>query len=95
MTADRVDHARFPLTQESLAQALGVRRASVTEVAGRLAAAGSIAYHHGVVEVRDRAQLQQASCECYRAITVMQDRMLGDAAHAAESEGADGVPAPR
>ncbi len=93
MTADRAGGPQFILTQEFLAQMLGVRRASVTQVAGRLAQTGSITSSRGVVTVLDRDQLQQASCECYQTIQNVLERMLGDPA-AAASRTADTVPTP-
>jgi CRP-like cAMP-binding protein len=77
MTHDRMGRDTFSLTQEFLAQMLGVRRASVTEVAGRLQKAGLIRYHRGMIEVRDRAGLEAASCECYGVIKQQYDRLLG------------------
>lgn len=78
MTADRVPPGPFPLTQEFLAQMLGVRRASVNNVAGRLAAAGGLTYNRGIVTVTDRSQLERISCECYPVINRILDRMLGE-----------------
>jgi CRP-like cAMP-binding protein len=77
MTQDRVRSDQFPLTHGLLAQMLGVRRASVTEVARRLQKAGLIDYIHGKVTIRDRQGLEQASCECYRAVKRDFDRLLG------------------
>ena len=56
----------FPLTHEVLARMLGVRRASVTEAARSLQAAGLIRYRRGRVEVRDAGGLADAACPCYR-----------------------------
>jgi len=78
MTADRTEGPRFPLTHDSLAQMLGVRRASVSEVAARLAKIGSVSYTRGMVTILDRRRLEQASCECYGVIVGMTDRMFGD-----------------
>jgi Mn-dependent DtxR family transcriptional regulator len=47
---------------------LGVRRTSVTEVAGKLQAAGIISYSRGVIRIVDRAALESASCECYSTL---------------------------
>jgi CRP-like cAMP-binding protein len=55
----------FPLTQEFLSRMLGVRRASVTEVAGALAKEGSIQYTRGRIKVLDAGLLLAQSCECY------------------------------
>ncbi|SDQ05799.1 cAMP-binding domain of CRP or a regulatory subunit of cAMP-dependent protein kinases [Quadrisphaera sp. DSM 44207] len=95
MTADRVDGPRFALTQEFLAHMLGVRRASVTEVAGRLAHSGSITYSRGVVTVLDRDQLAAGSCECYGVIRDVLERMLGDPGSAADGHERGPVPTPR
>jgi CRP-like cAMP-binding protein len=77
MTRDRVDSDQFPLTQEFLAQMLGVRRASVGTVAGSLQKAGLIRYRRGVITILDRPGLEAAACECYRIIEAEYDRMLG------------------
>lgn len=68
MTSDRVGSDEFPLTQEHLAQMLGVRRASVTVTAGALQSAGLITYRRGVMAVVDRAGLRARACECYGII---------------------------
>jgi CRP-like cAMP-binding protein len=77
MTADRTEGPRFPLTHESLAQMLGVRRASISEVAARLAQTGSVSYTRGMVSVLDRGRLEQATCECYGVLARVADSMLG------------------
>jgi CRP-like cAMP-binding protein len=76
LTHDRVGSDEFPLTQEFLAQMLGVRRASVTVAAGALQHAGFIRYARGRVTVIDREGLEDASCECYRIIRSEFDRLL-------------------
>ena len=53
------------LTQEFLAQMLGVRRTSVTTVASKIQAAGAIRYSHGVIKIIDPEALKAMSCECY------------------------------
>jgi CRP-like cAMP-binding protein len=83
MTQDRVGAEQFPLTQEFLAQMLGVRRPSVTVVAGILQKAGLIVYSRGLITIRDRAGLEAASCECYRVVRDELDRLLGGAVAAA------------
>jgi CRP-like cAMP-binding protein len=77
MTHDRVGADQFPLTQEFLAQMLGVRRASVTVVAGVLQKAGMIAYARGRVVVLDRQRLEESACECYQAVRDDFERLLG------------------
>ena len=76
LTHDRVGGDEFPLTQEFLAQMLGVRRASVTVAAGILQKAGFIRYFRGRVAIVDRDGLENASCECYRIIRTEFDRLL-------------------
>jgi CRP-like cAMP-binding protein len=77
MTHDRVDSDEFYLTQEFLAQMLGVRRASVTVVAGLLQRAGLIAYQRGHIRILDRRQLELASCECYAVVKREMERLAG------------------
>lgn len=68
MTHDRVHRDEFLLSHEFLAVMLGVRRQSVTVVAGALQEAGLITYRHGRVTIVDRKGLEAASCECYAVI---------------------------
>jgi Crp-like helix-turn-helix domain len=79
LTHDRMGRGDFLLTHDSLAQMLGVRRASVTEVAGRLQQAGLIRYRRGVIQVLDRAGLEAACCECYGVMQQQYDQLLGPA----------------
>jgi CRP-like cAMP-binding protein len=65
MTADRVNADQFPLTQEFLAQMLGVRRGTVSLTAGLLHQAGLISYRRGIITIEDRAGLHEAACDCY------------------------------
>jgi CRP-like cAMP-binding protein len=76
LTHDRVGADEFPLTQEFLAQMLGVRRASVTLVAGMLQQAGFIRYRRGRVTVTDRAGLEGAACECYAVLRGVFERLV-------------------
>jgi CRP-like cAMP-binding protein len=65
------DHAgsdSFPLTQEFVAQLLGVRRAGVSDAARALNLTGAIDYRRGNVTIKDRAALEAQACECYRHI---------------------------
>lgn len=80
MTHDRVDGDEFVLTQEFLAQMLGVRRQAVNVAAGILARAGLIAYVRGKIRVLDRGGLEGVACECYRAIRSIVARMFGEPA---------------
>lgn len=77
MTEDRVGMDTFPLTQEFLSQMLGVRRASVSEVARKFENAGYVRYQRGIMTILDRAGLEAICCECYRIIKTEYDRMLG------------------
>lgn len=77
MTQDRVHSPEFPLTQEFLAQMLGVRRPTVSIAAGMLSKAGLIHYVRGRITVLDRAGLEKASCECYRVISDEFQRLVG------------------
>lgn len=65
LTRDRAGTDRFDLTQEFLAEMLGVTRQSVTIVAGTLQRAGMIAYKRGAITILNRAALEDAACECY------------------------------
>lgn len=67
-SADRAGGDTVALTQELLAEMLGVRRTSVTEVAGKLQSEGVIAYSRGVIRITDRAGLERVSCECYQTL---------------------------
>ncbi len=76
LTHDRVGADEFPLTQEFLAQMLGVRRPSVTIAAGILQQAGFIRFRRGRLTVTDRAGLEGASCECYWVLREVFDRLV-------------------
>jgi CRP-like cAMP-binding protein len=76
LTHDRVGTDEFPLTQEFLAQMLGVRRPSVTIVAGTLQQAGFIRYSRGMVTITDRTGLEGSSCECYGVLREVFDRLI-------------------
>jgi CRP-like cAMP-binding protein len=64
-TRDRAEIDSIMLTQELLSEMLGVRRTSVTEVAGKLQAAGAISYSRGLITLMDLEKLKAMSCECY------------------------------
>jgi CRP-like cAMP-binding protein len=67
-SADRSASDTVTLTQEFLAEMLGVRRTSVTEVASRVQNAGVITYSRGVIRILDRPALMRMSCECYETL---------------------------
>jgi CRP-like cAMP-binding protein len=76
LSLDRLRSNELVVTQELIANMLGVRREGVTEAAGRLHAAGLITYRRGHITVLDRAQLQNRSCECYAVVKREYDRLL-------------------
>ena len=75
---DRIASSTVSLTQEFLADMLGVQRTTVTVVAQALQAAGLIRYRRGVVDILDRAGLEATACECYRAVRRSYQRLLPD-----------------
>ena len=66
MSSDRIQSDIMPMTHEFLSSMIGVRRASVTEVAGELQRSGLIRYHHGQIRITDHRGLEATACECYR-----------------------------
>ncbi len=77
MTHDRIGQDDFPLTHELLAIMLGVRRPTVTLVMAELTRAGIISHVRGHIRIVDRQGLEAATCECYRNIRAVSDRLLG------------------
>ncbi|WP_372783982.1 Crp/Fnr family transcriptional regulator [Phenylobacterium sp.] len=73
---DRISTNTVALTQEFLADMLGVQRTTVTAVARALQAKGAIRYRRGVVDIIDRAVLEQLACECYGVIRRTYERLL-------------------
>jgi CRP-like cAMP-binding protein len=73
---DLTDNETLPLTQECLAQMIGVQRNAVSIVANALQRAGIISYRRGQIEITDLAGLRETSCECYRAVKLQHDRLL-------------------
>jgi CRP-like cAMP-binding protein len=76
LSLDRLPGNRLTMTQELIANMLGVRREGVTEAAGKLQKAGVIEYHRGHITVLDRPELEQMSCECYSVVKKETDRLL-------------------
>ena len=68
MTQDRTAREEFPITQEFLAEMLGVTRPKVTSAAGAMKRRGLIDYRRGHMTVEDRARLEDAACECYALV---------------------------
>jgi CRP-like cAMP-binding protein len=73
---DLTDSNEMELTQEFLAQMLGVRRTSVSIVAGTLQKAGFIKYKRGHIQLLDIAELEQGACECYETVKAHYARLL-------------------
>jgi CRP-like cAMP-binding protein len=67
-SADRAASDTVELTQELLAEMLGVRRTSITKIACKIQDQGIITYSRGVIRISDRASLERLSCECYRTL---------------------------
>jgi CRP-like cAMP-binding protein len=76
LSLDRLPSSHLVMTQQLIADLLGVRREGVTEAAGRLQADGIISYRRGRIEVLDRAKLELRACECYGAVRRECDRLL-------------------
>jgi CRP-like cAMP-binding protein len=76
LSQDRLPSDELLMTQELIANMLGVRREGVTEAAGKLQAAGLIHYHRGHITVVDRAGLEARACECYAVVKREYDRLL-------------------
>jgi len=76
LSLDRLSSNELAMTQELIANMLGVRREGVTESAGKLQSAGLIDYHRGHITVLDRAGLEARTCECYAVVKNEFDRLL-------------------
>jgi CRP-like cAMP-binding protein len=102
LTLDRAPPGELVLTQELVANMLGVRREGITEAAGNLQRAGVIRYRRGHLAVLDRSALESHACECYAVVKQELTRLLSDRVrwrtdaqalllHPADDEGAAGV----
>ena len=76
LSLDRLETNELMMTQELIANMLGVRREGVTEAAGHLQEAGLIQYSRGHITVLDRVKLEQRVCECYAVVKKEFDRLL-------------------
>ena len=76
LSMDRLSTNTLVMTQELIANMLGVRREGVTEAAGKLQELGLIEYVRGRITVLDRQKLEKAACECYRVVKRETDRLL-------------------
>jgi CRP-like cAMP-binding protein len=80
LSLDRLDGNQLVMTQELIANMLGVRREGVTEAAGKLQADGMIYYSRGKITVIDRPRLEARACECYSVVKRESDRLLSQGA---------------
>jgi CRP-like cAMP-binding protein len=76
LSLDRLADNKLTMTQELIANMLGVRREGVTDAAGKLAHLGVIEYSRGHITVVDRTRLEAMSCECYAVVKRETDRLL-------------------
>jgi CRP-like cAMP-binding protein len=76
LSLDRLSSDKLTMTQELIANMLGVRREGVTEAAGKLQKLGVIHYRRGHITVLDRPRLERLSCECYAVVKKESDRLL-------------------
>ena len=76
LSLDRLQGNELKMTQELIANMLGVRREGVTEGAMKLQHAGLISYSRGLITVRDRPGLEQRTCECFAVVKKEYDRLL-------------------
>ena len=86
-TIDRLPSRELTMTQDLVAGLLGVRRESITEVAGRLQQGGFIKYRRGHIDVLDEIGLQSRACECYAAVRNEMNRLLAGRRSATASVG--------
>ena len=77
LSRDRLNTDELIMTQELIADMLGVRREGVTVAAGRLQDAGAISYVRGRIQILDRHKLEETVCECYRVVKDEFNRLLG------------------
>ena len=83
LSLDRLASNKLNMTQELIANMLGVRREGVTDAAGKLQKLGVIQYSRGKITVLDRPHLEALSCECYEVVKKETDRLLPE--HRADS----------
>jgi CRP-like cAMP-binding protein len=81
LSLDRLASNELVMTQELIANMLGVRREGVTEAAGKLQSEGLIEYSRGRIRVLDRPKLERRVCECYAVVKKEYDRLLPEARH--------------
>jgi CRP-like cAMP-binding protein len=79
LSLDRLQGTELVMSQELIANMLGVRRVGVTEAAQKLQRLGLIDYRRGRIQVLDRAGLEKGTCECYAVVKTEYERLLPDA----------------
>jgi CRP-like cAMP-binding protein len=85
LSLDRLPSNELVMTQELIANMLGVRREGVTEAAGKLEKLGAIRYARGRITVLDRPMLERLCCECYAVVKKESDRLLARTAEIASA----------
>jgi CRP-like cAMP-binding protein len=93
LSLDRLASNELVMTQELIANMLGVRREGVTEAAGNLQRAGHISYRRGHIAVLNRSGLESRVCECYAVVKTELKRLLSDVQY--RQTGADEQPISR
>jgi CRP-like cAMP-binding protein len=88
LSLDRLSSNELTMTQELIANMLGVRREGVTEAAGRLQRAGLIEYSRGRIIVLDRPGLERRTCECYAVVRREYERLLPEILRQGRKQGA-------
>ena len=78
LTLDRLPTNQLVMTQDLVANMLGVRREGITEAAGNLQRSGFISYRRGHIAVLDRSGLEKHSCECYEVVRTEMKRLFSD-----------------
>jgi CRP-like cAMP-binding protein len=94
LTIDRLPSNELVMTQELVASALGVRRESITEAAGKLQRSGVIHYRRGHISVLERSGLEAGTCECYAVVRKEFGRLLPDVQHSPRTSAAPKQRAP-
>ena len=84
LSLDRLSNNQLAMTQELIANMLGVRREGVTDAAGKLQKLGAIEYSRGHITVLDRTKLESLSCECYSVVKKETNRLLPYVTHSNE-----------
>ncbi|HVE88395.1 MAG TPA: Crp/Fnr family transcriptional regulator [Burkholderiaceae bacterium] len=89
LSLDRIDSSELRMTQQLIADMLGVRREGVTAAASKLQKSGAIKYSRGKITVLDRQALERYVCECYAVVNQEYDRLLHDVGQAHRIEAPD------